>query len=74
MLKIRPELVAGVRGAKRAEDLYQYLQGAIELEHATIPLYLTAVFSIKPGFNGEARAIITSVARLMPSTSDSRQP
>jgi hypothetical protein len=62
MLKIRPELVAGVRGAKRAEDLYEYLQGAIELEHATIPPYLTAVFSIKPGFNREARAIITSVA------------
>jgi hypothetical protein len=62
MLKIRPELVAGVRSARHAEDLYEYLQGAIELEHATIPLYLTAVFSIKPGFNREARAIITSVA------------
>jgi len=62
MLRIRPELVAGVRNAKCAEDLYKYLQNAIELEHATIPLYLTAAFSIKPGFNSEARAIITSVA------------
>lgn len=62
MLKIRSELVAGVEKAQRAADLYEYLQSAIELEHATIPLYLTAVFSIKPGFNREARAIITSVA------------
>ena len=62
MLKIRSELVAGVRAAERAEDLYEYQQGAIELEHATIPLYLTAAFSIKPGFNREARAIIISVA------------
>ena len=62
MLKIRSELVAGVRAAKSAKDLYEYLQGAIELEHATIPLYLTAAFSIKPGFNREARAIIISVA------------
>jgi len=62
MLKIRSELVAGVHAARSAEDLYEYLQGAIELEHATIPLYLTAAFSIKPGFNREARAIITSVA------------
>jgi rubrerythrin len=62
MLKIRSELVAGVRAAESAEDLYEYLQGAVELEHATIPLYLTAAFSIKPGFNREARAIIMSVA------------
>jgi ferritin-like protein len=62
MLRIRSDLVAGVRAAQRAEDLYQYLQGAIELEHATIPLYLTAAFSIKPGFNSVARAIITSIA------------
>ena len=50
MLKLKPELVAGVRAAEHKEDLYQYLQNAIELEHATIPLYLTAAFSIKSGF------------------------
>jgi len=62
MLKLKPELVAGVRAAEHKEDLYQYLQNAIELEHATIPLYLTAAFSIKSGFNAAARGIIVSVA------------
>jgi ferritin-like protein len=62
MLKVRPELVEGVRAAKKVEDLYDHLQGAIELEHATIPLYLTAAYSIKSDRNAEARQIIMSVA------------
>lgn len=33
------------------EDLYKALQMAVELEHATIPPYLTALYSIKPGYN-----------------------
>jgi hypothetical protein len=62
MLKIRSEFVAGVRQAQKAEDLFEFLQNAIELEHSTIPAYLTAAFSIKPGFNERARSIIVSVA------------
>ncbi len=62
MLRIRSELIARIRDVKRVEDLYEYLQNAIELEHATIPLYLTPAFSIKPGYNSEARTIILSVA------------
>ena len=37
------------------------LQTAIALEHATIPAYLTALYSIKPGANGEVAALIRSV-------------
>ena len=61
MLKVRRELIAGVESATRKEDLYQYLQSAIELEHATIPPYLTAMFSLKPGTNEEIRSLIRSI-------------
>jgi hypothetical protein len=37
------------------------LQTAIELEHSTIPPYLCALYSIEPGHNVEAAAIIQSV-------------
>lgn len=42
-------------------DLHRALRHAIELELATIPPYLTAYFSIKPGANVAAAAIIRSV-------------
>ena len=61
MLKVRRELIEGVEQAGRKEDLYQYLQNAIELEHATIPPYLTAMFSLKPGTNEEIRGLIRSI-------------
>jgi hypothetical protein len=44
-----------------AEDLMQALQLAIELEHSTIPPYLCALYSIKPGENVEAAELIRSV-------------
>jgi hypothetical protein len=43
------------------ESLRRHLQAAIELEHATIPLYLTALYSIEEGSNTEATAVIRSV-------------
>ena len=49
------------RRPARKEDLYRYLQNAIELEHATIPPYLTAMFSLKPGKNEEIRQLIRSI-------------
>lgn len=42
-------------------DLRTHLQWAIELEHSTIPPYLCALYSIKPGHNREAVEAITSV-------------
>lgn len=43
------------------EDLREALRNAIKLELGTIPPYLTAYFSIKPGANATAAAIIRSV-------------
>ncbi len=43
------------------EDVQTALQTAVELEHATIPAYLTALYSIKPGQNTEAAELIRSV-------------
>ena len=43
------------------EDLRDHLQWAIQLEHSTIPPYLCALYSIKPGQNAEATRVLTSV-------------
>jgi hypothetical protein len=61
MLKIDPAIVQAVVAAKQPSDLYPHLQCAIELEHATIPLYLTAFLSIKSGFMADIRGILKSV-------------
>lgn len=43
------------------QELYHYLTVAMQLEHATIPPYLTALYTIKPGTNREASMIIREV-------------
>ena len=43
------------------ESLRTHLQWAIELEHATIPPYLSSLYSIKTGSNAESAAVIKSV-------------
>jgi hypothetical protein len=40
------------------EKLHQYLQIALQVEHATIPPYLTALYSIKPTTNPDAVEIL----------------
>lgn len=42
-------------------ELHSHLQTAIQLEHATIPAYLTALYSIKEGSNPEASMAIRGV-------------
>lgn len=44
------------------EELRYYLKEAIVLEHATLPPYITALYSIKPGTNLDAFNIIRVVA------------
>lgn len=44
------------------EDLYDYLDSALQLEHATLPPYLTALYSLQPGSNSDAWHIIRVVA------------
>lgn len=43
------------------DDVYHYLYHAMQLEHATIPTYLTALYSIRPGTNTDAVQIIRVV-------------
>ncbi len=44
-----------------AEDLFTALQLAIEVEHSTIPPYLCALYSLKPGCNVEVTELLRSV-------------
>ena len=62
MLTIKRSVVAAVAEAKQPSDLWESVQSAIELEHSTIPPYLTALYSIKQGHNLAAAEIIGSVA------------
>lgn len=61
MLKIEAKYIQLVEQSNRLEDLYPMLQNAIELEHSTIPPYLTALFSIRQGVSTEARKIVHSI-------------
>ncbi len=44
------------------ESLHKYMYAALQLEHATIPPYLTALYSIHPGTNLDAVMVIRVVA------------
>lgn len=44
------------------EELKRHLQAAVQLEHGTIPPYLTALYSIHPGTNPDAYHVIRAVA------------
>jgi hypothetical protein len=61
MIQLDPKLISGIHAARNAEDLYEYLQGAIKLEHSTIPPYLTAMLSLKPGTNRRIANVIHSI-------------
>src|SRR3569833_2303903 len=43
-------------------SLRRHLQWAVELEHSTIPPYLTALYSLHDGKNDEARHVCLSIA------------
>lgn len=61
MIKLKLEFLDQIKAATEPKDLFGILQSAIELEHATIPPYLTAMFSLKPGKNREIWGILHSV-------------
>lgn len=61
MLKLKTEFVQGIVNAKSIEELFPLVQNAIELEHATIPPYLTAIFCLKPNTEKEIWHIIHSI-------------
>lgn len=49
------------RNIKSIESLHEHLKDAMSVEHATIPPYLTALYSLKPGSNLEAFHMIRTV-------------
>ena len=51
-----------LRLIKTIDDLHYYLIQGMKIEHATLPPYLTTLYSIKPGTNLEAFQIIRAVA------------
>jgi hypothetical protein len=63
MLRLKQNLLQRLRQARTQADLYDFLRAAIQLEHSTIPPYLTALYSLKPGTNKAVADIITSIVR-----------
>jgi Ferritin-like len=63
MILLDRKVIEAVQAAAVREDLYPWLQKAIELEHSTIPPYLTAMFSLKPGTNGDIARLILSIVQ-----------
>lgn len=47
---------------KDVAELHRHLEAAMQLEHATLPPYLTALYSIHPGTNSPAVQVIRAVA------------
>lgn len=62
MLLIDPTYLDAARGATTAADLHELLLHAIRLEHATIPPYLMAAYSLRPGTNITIKGIIADIA------------
>lgn len=63
MIRLDRKVIDAVNAAAKREDLYPWLQNAIKLEHSTIPPYLTAMFSLKPGVNDEISRLIQSIVQ-----------
>src|ERR1700679_2159733 len=59
MIRLQTEVTSKLNNT--VEGLRAALQNAIELEHSAIPPYLYALYSLKPGTNGELAEIIRSV-------------
>lgn len=61
MLQIEKKYIEDAYAAQYPEDLYMLIQKSIELEHSTIPPYLTAMISLKPQKNRQIWELIHSV-------------
>jgi hypothetical protein len=59
MIALKPELFQDLNGT--VDGLKSALQNAIELEHATIPPYLYALYSLRQNANSEIAGLIKSV-------------
>jgi len=61
MILLQREMAAGLDRPKSGRAIWPSLQRAIELEHATIPVYLYALYSLDRSKNAEIAAILESV-------------
>lgn len=61
MLRLHKLHLFNIHKAESLHELQTSFQLAIELEHSTIPPYLTAMYSLKPGSNHEIRGILKSI-------------
>ena len=61
MLEIDRQIISAIRSCDTKEGLHVHLQNAVELEHATIPPYLTAMYSLVPGANEEIAAVLRDI-------------
>lgn len=61
MLKINPQFVIDITNSETLQELYPLVQNAIELEHSTIPPYLTALFSFQPNTETQIRTVLHSI-------------
>ncbi|MFI6876188.1 ferritin-like protein [Streptomyces sp. NPDC050400] len=52
---------AATTGITTLEDLRRHLQWGIEIEHSTLPPYLTALYSLDPERNADAAQLISGV-------------
>jgi hypothetical protein len=57
----RPVEAPSARRIETLDDLRRHLQWAIEVEHATLPPYLCALYSLDPSRNPEAVQVVGSV-------------
>jgi hypothetical protein len=62
MLKIPYSNIVDINKTSKLIDLAPFLQKALELEHSTIPPYLTAMYSIKRGRNRDIYRTLYSIA------------
>jgi hypothetical protein len=61
MILLQSTVLEGLRAPAGPEDVWASLQQAVELEHATIPVYLYALYSLDAGRNREIVGIVQSV-------------
>jgi rubrerythrin len=63
MIRLQRSMIEGLTGpVPTVQAVCAALQNAIELEHATIPVYLYALYSLNEASNAEIADIISSVA------------